>query len=107
MIRIFIIFRIILSVTGTVWSMWLSSEIKNEDLKLKIINKKILNLDEKIRLADAEWSFITSAKNIEYLNNKYLKLQAIPISDISSITLKKTILSEKIDKPKNIIKGIN
>jgi|TARA_B110000196_G_scaffold288010_1_gene272728 hypothetical protein len=107
MMRIFIIFIIIFSVTGTVWSMWLSSEIKNEDLKLKIINKKILNLDEKIRLADAEWSFITSAKNIEYLNNKYLKLQAIPISDISSITLKKTILSEKIDKPKNIIKGIN
>ena len=105
--RIFIIFIIIFSVTGTVWSMWLSSEIKNEDLKLKIINKKILNLDEKIRLADAEWSFITSAKNIEYLNNKYLKLQAIPISDISSITLKKTILSEKTDKPKNIIKGIN
>ncbi|MBT3940374.1 MAG: hypothetical protein HOF44_11785 [Pelagibacterales bacterium] len=107
MMRIFIIFIIIFSVTGTVWSMWLSSEIKNEDLKLKIINKKILNLDEKIRLADAEWSFITSAKNIEYLNNKYLKLQAIPISDISSITLKKTILSEKIDKPINIIKGIN
>tara|TARA_B110000116_G_scaffold245811_1_gene237136 strand:- start:395 stop:718 length:324 start_codon:yes stop_codon:yes gene_type:complete len=107
MMRIFIIFIIIFSVTGTVWSMWLSSEIKNEDLKLKIINKKILNLDEKIRLADAEWSFITSAKNIEYLNNKYLKLQAIPISDISSITLKQTILSEKIDKPKNIIKGIN
>ena len=105
--RIFIIFIIIFSVTGTVWSMWLSSEIKNEDLKLKIINKKILNLDEKIRLADTEWSFITSAKNIEYLNNKYLKLQAIPISDISSITLKKTILSEKIDKPINIIKGIN
>ncbi|MBT7076467.1 MAG: hypothetical protein HN930_01975 [Pelagibacterales bacterium] len=107
MMRIFIIFIIIFSVTGTVWSMWLSSEIKNEDLKLKIINKKILNIDEKIRLADAEWSFITSAKNIEYLNNKYLKLQAIPISDISSITLKKTILSEKTDKPKNIIKGIN
>ena len=107
MMRIFIIFIIIFSVTGTVWSMWLSSEIKNEDLKLKNINKKILNLDEKIRLADAEWSFITSAKNIEYLNNKYLKLQAIPISDISSITLKKTILSEKIDKPINIIKGIN
>ena len=107
MMRIFIIFIIIFSVTGTVWSMWLSSEIKNEDLKLKIINKKILNLDEKIRLADAEWSFITSAKNIEYLNNKYLKLQAIPISDISSITLKKTILSEKIDKPINIIKEIN
>ena len=107
MMRIFIIFIIIFSVTGTVWSMWLSSEIKNEDLKLKIINKKILNLDEKIRLADAEWSFITSAKNIEYLNSKYLKLRAIPISDISSITLKKTILSEKIDKPKNIIKGIN
>ena len=107
MMRIFIIFIIIFSVTGTVWSMWLSSEIKNEDLKLKIINNKIINIDQKIRLADAEWSFITSAKNIEYLNNKYLKLQAIPISDISSITLKKTILSEKTDKPKNIIKGIN
>ena len=107
MMRIFIIFIIIFSVTGTVWSMWLSSEIKNEDLKLKIINNKIINIDEKIRLADAEWSFITSAKNIEYLNNKYLKLKAIPISDISSITLQQTILSKNIDKPKNITKGIN
>ena len=106
MMRIFIIFIIIFSVTGTVWSMWLSSEIKNEDLKLKIINKKILNLDEKIRLADAEWSFITSAKNIEYLNNKYLKLKAIPIKDISFAALKNN-LNAKNDIFQNIIKEIN
>ena len=31
--RIFIIFIIIFSVSGTVWSMWMSGEIKNEDSK--------------------------------------------------------------------------
>ena len=107
MIRIFTAFIIIFSVSGTVWSMWLSSELKNEDLQLKILNNKIINIDEKIRLADAEWSFITSSKNIEYLNNKFLKLKIIPIRDISSITLTKTILTETFDKSQTIIKEIN
>ena len=107
MIRIFIAFIIIFSVSGTVWSMWLSSELKNEDLQLKILNNKIINIDEQIRLADAEWSFITSSKNIEYLNNKFLKLKIIPIRDISSITLTKTILTETFDKSQTIIKEIN
>ena len=107
MIRIFIAFIIIFSVSGTVWSMWLSSELKNEDLQLKILNNKIINIDEQIRLADAEWSFITSSKNIEYLNNKFLKLKTIPIRDISSITLTKTILTETFDKSQTIIKEIN
>lgn len=107
MIRIFTLFIVIFSVTGTVWSMWLSSEIKNEDLKLKIINKEIIKIDERIRLAEAEWSFLTSAQNIEYLNNKYLKLKAIPIQDIKSITLDKTILSQKLNNSQNIIKEIN
>ena len=107
MIRIFTAFIIIFSVSGTVWSMWLSSGIKNEDLQLKILNNKIINIDEKIRLADAEWSFITSSKNIEYLNNKFLKLKTIPIRDISSITLTKTILTETFDKSQTIIKEIN
>ena len=98
MMRIFVAFIIIFSVSGTVWSMWLSSEIKNENTKLKIINTKIINIEEKIRLVDAEWSFITSAKNLEYLNNKYLKLKAIPIIDISFMANKKIILSNKIDK---------
>ena len=107
MIRIFTAFIIIFSVSGTVWSMWLSSELKNEDLQLKILNNKIINIDEQIRLADAEWSFITSSKNIEYLNNKFLKLKVIPIRDISSITLTKTILTETFDKSQTIIKEIN
>ena len=107
MMRIFIAFIIIFSVSGTVWSMWLSSEIKNENTKLKIINTKIINIEEKIRLVDAEWSFITSAKNLEYLNNKYLKLKAIPIKDISFIAPKKMVLSNKVDKFQKIIKEIN
>jgi hypothetical protein len=107
MIRIFTAFIIIFSVSGTVWSMWLSSKLKNEDLQLKILNNKIINIDEQIRLADAEWSFITSSKNIEYLNNKFLKLKTIPIRDISSITLTKTILTETFDKSQTIIKEIN
>ena len=107
MMRIFVAFIIIFSVSGTVWSMWLSSEIKNENTKLKIINTKIINIEEKIRLVDAEWSFITSAKNLEYLNNKYLKLKAIPIKDISFITPKKIVLSNKVDKFQKIIKEVN
>ena len=62
MMRIFTLFIIIFSVSGTVWSMWLSSEIKNEDLKLKSINKEIIQIDEQIRLAEAEWSFLTSSQ---------------------------------------------
>ena len=107
MMRIFVAFIIIFSVSGTVWSMWLSSEIKNENTKLKIINTKIIKIEEKIRLVDAEWSFITSAKNLEYLNNKYLKLKAIPIIDISFIAPKKIVLSNKVDKLQKKIKEIN
>ena len=87
--RIFIIFIIIFSVSGTVWSMWMSSEIKNEDSKLKKVNNKILDIDEKIRLVDAEWAYLTSSKNLEYLNSKYLKLKAMPIKDISFYTCSK------------------
>ena len=107
MMRMFVAFIIIFSVSGTVWSMWLNSEIKNENVKLKIINTKILNIEEKIRLVDAEWSFITSSSNLAYLNNKYLKLKAMPIKDISFIAPKKIILSKKIDKFQKIIKEIN
>ena len=107
MMRIFTLFIIIFSVSGTVWSMWLSSEIKNEDLKLKSINKEIIQIDEQIRLAEAEWSFLTSSHNIEYLNNKYLKLKAIPILDIKSITNKNTILSQELNGSQNLIKEIN
>ena len=89
--RIFIIFIIIFSVSGTVWSMWMSGEIKNEDSKLKKVNNKILDIDEKIRLVDAEWAFLTSSKNLEYLNSKYLKLKAMPIKDISFYTLKNNL----------------
>ena len=104
--RIFIIFIIIFSVSGTVWSMWMSSEIKNEDLKLKKINNKILDIDEKIRLVDAEWAFLTSSKNLEYLNSKYLKLKAMPIKDISFYTLKNN-LGAKDNIFQNSIKETN
>ena len=104
--RIFIIFIIIFSVSGTVWSMWMSSEIKNEDSKLKKVNNKILDIDEKIRLVDAEWAFLTSSKNLEYLNSKYLKLKAMPIKDISFYTLKNN-LGAKDNIFQNLIKEIN
>ena len=51
MMRFLTFFIIIFSVSGTVWSMWLSSELKNEDARLKIIKNKIIEIDEKIRLA--------------------------------------------------------
>ena len=104
--RIFIIFIIIFSVSGTVWSMWMSGEIKNEDSKLKKITNKILDIDEKIRLVDAEWAFLTSSKNLEYLNSKYLKLKAMPIKDISFYTLKNN-LGAKDNIFQNSIKEIN
>ena len=104
--RIFIIFIIIFSVSGTVWSMWMSGEIKNEDSKLKKVNNKILDIDEKIRLVDAEWAFLTSSKNLEHLNSKYLKLKAIPIKDISFYTLKNN-LGAKDNIFQNSIKEIN
>ena len=104
--RIFIIFIIIFSVSGTVWSMWMSGEIKNEDSKLKKVNNKILDIDEKIRLVDAEWAFLTSSKNLEYLNSKYLKLKAMPIKDISFYILKNN-LGAKDNIFQNSIKEIN
>ena len=107
MMRFFTIFVIIFSITGTVWSMWLSNELKNEELKLKIIKSKIIEIDERIRLVDAEWSFITNAKNIEFLNNKYLKLKPIPLKDISFIQMKNTILSKKLDNINPVLKEVN
>tara|TARA_B100000945_G_scaffold267471_1_gene227598 strand:+ start:193 stop:456 length:264 start_codon:yes stop_codon:yes gene_type:complete len=87
--------------------MWLSNELKNEELKLKIIKNQIIDIDEKIRLVDAEWSFITTAKNIELLNNKYLKLESIPLKDMSFIKSKNTILSEKLDNNNLVLKEVN
>ena len=40
MMRFFTLFIIIFSVSGTVWSMWLSSELKNDDIRLEIIKNK-------------------------------------------------------------------
>lgn len=107
MMRFFTIFIIIFSITGTVWSMWLSNELKNEELKLKNIKNQIIDIDEKIKLVDAEWSFITNAKNIELLNNKYLKLEPIPLKDMSFIKSKNTILSEKLDNINSVLKEVN
>ena len=107
MMRFLTIFIIIFSITGTVWSMWLSNELKNEELKLKIGKNKIIEIDEKIRLVDAEWSYLTNAKNIEFLNNKYLKLEPLPLKDISFIKTKNTIVSKKIDNVDPILKEVN
>jgi len=107
MMRFLTIFIIIFSITGTVWSMWLSNELKNEEFKLKIVKNKIIEIDEKIRLVDAEWSYLTNAKNIEFLNNKYLKLKPLPLKDISFIKTKNTILSKKIDNANPILKEVN
>jgi hypothetical protein len=87
--------------------MWLSSELKNEELKLNNIKNKIIAIDEKIRLIDAEWSFITNAKNIEYLNNKYLKLKPVPLKDISFIKTNNEILSEKLVNSNYVSREIN
>ena len=87
--------------------MWLSNELKNEELKLKNIKNQIIDIDEKIKLVDAEWSFITNAKNIELLNNKYLKLEPIPLKDMSFIKSKNTILSEKLDNNNSVLKEVN
>tara|TARA_Y100000768_G_scaffold160696_1_gene120114 strand:- start:525 stop:788 length:264 start_codon:yes stop_codon:yes gene_type:complete len=87
--------------------MWLSNELKNEELKLKIIKNQIIDIEEKIKLVDAEWSFITNAKNIELLNNKYLKLEPIPLKDMSFIKSKNTILSEKLDNNNSALKEVN
>tara|TARA_Y100001970_G_C14127699_1_gene799913 strand:+ start:947 stop:1210 length:264 start_codon:yes stop_codon:yes gene_type:complete len=87
--------------------MWLSNELKNEELKLKIIKNQIIDIEEKIKLVDAEWSFITNAKNIELLNNKYLKLEPIPLKDMSFIKSKNTILSEKLDNSNSVLKEVN
>ena len=107
MMRFFTFFILIFSITGTVWSMWLSNELKNEELKLNIIKNKIIEIDEKIKLVDAEWSFITNAKNIEYLNNKYLKLKPLPLKDISFIKNKNTFSSEKLDNINSVLKEVN
>tara|TARA_B100000214_G_scaffold12057_1_gene8665 strand:+ start:2534 stop:2797 length:264 start_codon:yes stop_codon:yes gene_type:complete len=87
--------------------MWLSNELKNEELTLKIIKNQIIDIEEKIKLVDAEWSFITNAKNIELLNNKYLKLEPIPLKDMSFIKSKNTILSEKLDNNNSALKEVN
>ena len=82
--KIFTFIIIIFSISGTFWSMWLRSEIKDEEAKLKKIEKKIDIIEKEIELVDVEWSYITQAKNIELLNNKFLKLEPIPIVDIKN-----------------------
>ena len=88
MMRFFTIFIIIFSITGTVWSMWLSNELKNEELKLKNIKNQIIDIDEKIKLVDAEWSFITNAKNL-------------------NLEIASEYLLEKLDNINSVLKEVN
>ena len=77
--------------------MWLRSEIKDEEAKLKNIEKKISLLDYKLELANVEWSYVTQPKNIEKINNKFLKLEPIPIVDIKSYR-KNDIVVSKVEE---------
>ena len=92
--KIFTLIIVIFSISGTFWSMWLRSEIKNEEAKLKKIDNKLNYLDREIELADVEWIYITQAKNIEALNNKFLKLELIPIVDIEPYIRKDLVISK-------------
>jgi len=80
-------------ISGTFWSMWLRSEIKNEEVKIKELDKKIDEIEMKTELAEVEWSYITQSKNIELLNNKFLKLEPIPIVDIENYKEKRLLVS--------------
>ncbi len=92
--KIFTLVIVIFSISGTFWSMWLRSEIKNEEAKLKKIENKLSYLDREIELADVEWAYITQEKNIEALNNKFLKLEPIPIVDIEPYIRKDLVISK-------------
>ena len=92
--RIFTLIIIVFSIFGTIWSMWLRSEIKDEEAKLKNIEKKISLLDYKLELANVEWSYVTQPKNIKKINNKFLKLEPIPIVDIKSYRKNDIVVSK-------------
>ena len=92
--RVFTFIIIVFSIFGTIWSMWLRSEIKDEEAKLKNIEKKISLLDYKLELANVEWSYVTQSKNIEEINNKFLKLEPIPIVDIKSYRKNDIVVSK-------------
>lgn len=92
--RVFTFIIIVFSIFGTIWSMWLRSEIKDEEAKLKNIEKKISLLDYKLELANVEWSYVTQSKNIEEINNKFLKLELIPIVDIKSYRKNDIVVSK-------------
>jgi len=95
--RIFTMIIIVFSIFGTIWSMWLRSEIKEEEVKLRHIEKEIGLLDYKLELANVEWSYLTQPKNIEKINNKFLKLEPIPIVDIK-LYRKNDIVVSKVEK---------
>ena len=61
--RIFTMTIIVFSIFGTIWSMWLRSEIKEEEAKLRHIEKEISLLDYKLELTNVEWSYLTQPKN--------------------------------------------
>mgnify|MGYP001168096103 CR=1 FL=1 len=80
----FIFIVLFFCISGTFWSMWLRSEIKSEEAKIKKLENRIKEVEGQLELAEVEWSYITQAKNIEMLNNKYLKLDPIPIVDLDN-----------------------
>ena len=92
--KIFTFIIIFVCISGTFWSMWLRSEIKSEEAKIRILDKKINKIEKEIELAEVEWSYITQAKNIELMNNKFLKLEPIPIVDLENYKGKLFLVSK-------------
>ena len=67
---------------------------ENIPIKIRILDKKINKIEKEIELAEVEWSYITQAKNIELMNNKFLKLEPIPIVDLENYKGKLFLVSK-------------
>ena len=78
MMRLFTLFIIFFSISGTVWSMWLSSELKNEEARLKIIKNKIIVLAGIAYKSDVADTRQSPSKNIyEFLKKNKAKILCV------------------------------